>query len=308
MRLVLALCFLATACAPMITPPRGSRQKELDRMQERLTAMEAEQQKLRSQLEAVEAEQRATSTELDQAEIERRRTRSVADDLAVRVAGLEEGARPEPKKGNPPQGRPDPAITYKVLIGDAHVRGPKTALVTVVEWADFQCPFCGRVKATLDQLESKYEGRVRFVFKHNPLPFHQRALPAAIAAEAAGRQGKFWQMHDLLFSDPRNLSDEQILGYAKKLRLDRKRFKRDLQDEALKTKVLAQQEQGASLGARGTPAFFVNGRFLSGAQPIESFSALIDEEMERARAKVQAGTRTTDVYDAIMAEATTAAF
>lgn len=272
-------------------------------MQERLAAVEAENERLRSQIEAVEAEQRAAATELDQAAIERRRVRGVTDDLVMRVAGLEEGGRVKPHEAAPQQGRPDPAVTYKVLIGDAHVRGPNTALVTIVEWADFQCPYCGRVTSTLAQLEQKYEGRVRFVFKHNPLPFHNRALDAAIAAEAAGRQGKFWQMHDLLFSDPRNLTDDRFLAYAKQLKLDRKRFKRDLKDAALESKILAQQEQGATLGARGTPAFFINGRFLSGAQPFETFSALIDEEMERARAKVQAGTRTTDVYDAIMAEA-----
>jgi protein-disulfide isomerase len=294
----LALGLAAVACAPS--------HKQLRAMQERLSAMEAEQARLKAELDAVAAEQRRAASDLDQAEIERRRTRSVADDLAVRVAGLEGGERPGPQQPRP--GRPDPSVHYKVLIGDAHVRGPDTALVTIVEWADFQCPFCGRVQETLDEVERKYEGRVRFVFKHNPLPMHDRAMAAAIAAEAAGRQGKFWQMHDLLFSDRRALTDAQFLKFAKKLRLDRRRFKRDLADRELKTKIEAQQKQGATLGARGTPAFFVNGRFLSGAQPIEAFSALIDEELASAQARVENGTRTTDVYDAIMAEAVPPAF
>jgi protein-disulfide isomerase len=296
MRLRFALLLAATACA-------CASQRKLDTMEAQLAAAATENQQLRAKVDAVEAQQRAMSTDLDQSQIELRRTRSVTDDLALRVASLEEPVKPA-KGGTARPGSPDPAVTYRVQIGDAHVRGPTTALVTIVEWADFQCPFCARVQATLGELERKYQGRVRFVFKHNPLPMHARAMPAAIAAEAAGRQGKFWPMHDLLFSDIRNITDEQIAKYAKKLKLDRKRLKRDMADIALKTKIEAQQKQGASLGARGTPAFFVNGRFLSGAQPVESFSALIDEELERAQARVEKGTRTTDVYEAIMAEAT----
>ena len=298
MRLRFALVLAATACLSACAS-----QRKLDKMEAQVAAIATENQQLRAKVDAVEAQQRAMSTDLDQSQIELRRTRSVTDDLALRVAGLEEPAKPA-KGSTARPGSPDPAVTYRVPIGDAHVRGPTTALVTIVEWADFQCPFCARVQTTLVELERKYQGRVRFVFKHNPLPMHTRAMAAAIAAEAAGRQGKFWPMHDLLFSDVRNLGDEQFAKYAKKLRLDRKRFKRDMADIALKTKIEAQQKQGASLGARGTPAFFVNGRFLSGAQPLESFSALIDEELERAQARVEKGTRTTDVYEAIMAEAT----
>lgn len=129
---------------------------------------------------------------------------------------------------------------------------------------------------------------------------HNRAMAAAMAAEAAGKQGKFWPMHDKLFQDPRALTDENFTKYAEEIGLDMGKFKKDLEDEALKKKVQQQQQQGMQLGARGTPAFFVNGRFLSGAQPFPAFKALIDEEMKKAEKLIAAGTPKNEVYDKVM--------
>ncbi len=165
---------------------------------------------------------------------------------------------------------------------------------------DFQCPYCSRAAATMKKIAKEYGQDVRLVFKHNPLAFHKAAMPAAMASEAAGRQGKFWKMHDLLFDNQKALEEQDLLGYAKKLRLNRKRFKRDLRDQALEQKIKAQQAQSQKLGARGTPAFFINGRFLSGAQPFDSFAKLIDEELEHARSVVDAGTPRSEVYELLM--------
>ncbi len=152
----------------------------------------------------------------------------------------------------------------------------------------------------MKKVAKEYGQDVRLVFKHNPLPFHKEALPAAIASEAAGRQGKFWKMHDLLFANQKALEEQDLIKYAKKLRLNRKRFKRDLRDQSLEQKIKGQQAQSQKLGARGTPAFFINGRFLSGAQPFESFAKLIDEELANARSMVESGTPRSEVYDSLM--------
>ena len=126
-----------------------------------------------------------------------------------------------------------------------------------------------------------------------------------MAAEAAGNQGKFWEMHDKLFQDPRALTDENIEKYATELGLDMAKFKEDLKDKKLEAKIKKQQSQGTTLGARGTPAFFVNGRFLSGAQPFEAFKALIDEEMKKADALLAKGTPKDKLYDAVIAKGKT---
>ena len=131
-------------------------------------------------------------------------------------------------------------------------------------------------------------------------------MPAAKAAEAAGKQGKFWEMHDKLFENQKALSAESYIAYAGELGLDVEQFKKDLADPALDKKVMAQQAQGATLGARGTPAFFVNGRFLSGAQPVESFKALIDEEMKKADALLAKGISKDKLYAEVIKAGKTA--
>jgi protein-disulfide isomerase len=129
---------------------------------------------------------------------------------------------------------------------------------------------------------------------------HNRAMDAAVAAEAAGKQGKFWEMHDKLFANARELTDENFEKWAGELQLDVEQFKKDMKDPALKKKVEEQQKEGATLGARGTPAFFINGRFLSGAQPVEAFKKLIDEEMKKAEKLIAAGTPPAKVYEKVI--------
>ena len=129
---------------------------------------------------------------------------------------------------------------------------------------------------------------------------HNRAMPAALAAEAAGKQGKFWEMHDKLFANAKALTDENFATWAKEIGIDVEKFKKDMQDPALKKKIQQQQQQGNTLGARGTPAFFINGRFLSGAQPFPAFKALIDEEMKKADKLLASGTPKDKLYEKVI--------
>ncbi len=214
-------------------------------------------------------------------------------------------ARPQPGAKGPQPNKPVPTATYKATLGDAHAKGSDEALVTVIAWSDFQCPYCSRVVPTMAQIEKEYGDDVRIAFKHNPLGFHPRAKPAALAAEAAGRQGKFWEMHDKLFENQKQLTDENFLAWAGELGLDIDKFKTDLTDAALAKKITTHQAQGMTLGARGTPAFFVNGRFLSGAQPFAKFKTLIDQEKAKAEKLVAAGTPRAKVYEKTIAKGKT---
>jgi len=132
---------------------------------------------------------------------------------------------------------------------------------------DFQCPYCSRVEPTIDKIMEEYKGKVRVAWRNKPLPFHDKAKPAAIAALAADQQGKFWPMHDILFKNQQNLDAASLEKYAKEIGLDMAKFKAALQDKKLQEAVESDVAMGDKLGARGTPAFFVNGSFLSGAQP-----------------------------------------
>lgn len=122
-------------------------------------------------------------------------------------------------------------------------------------------------------------------------------MPAALAAEAAGKQNKFWEMHDKLFENNKALNDDNYIKFAGELGLNVEQFKKDMADPELKKKITAQQAQGVTLGARGTPAFFINGRFLSGAQPFPNFKTLIDEEMKKADKLIAGGTPKSKVYE-----------
>jgi protein-disulfide isomerase len=175
--------------------------------------------------------------------------------------------------------RPDPNKKYEVAIGASHAKGPASAPIKIVEWSDFQCPFCRRATPTLDQIQKEYGDKVQIVFKHMPLSMHTKARPAHAAAEAAGLQGKFWEMHDKIFADQRNLSTEIYEKYAADLGLDVDKFKKDSAGDVVEKRIAADYAQATKLGVTGTPAFFVNGRFLSGAQPFSSFKTLIDKEL-----------------------------
>lgn len=164
----------------------------------------------------------------------------------------------------------------KVEIGSSPVKGPDTAKITIIEFSDFQCPFCSKADETIKEVVAAYPDNVKLVFKNLPLPFHNEAEPAAVAALAAGEQGKFWEMHDKLFSNQEGLGTATYLAYAKELGLDVDKFTKDLTNERLKKQVKDDAELAGTLGVRGTPGFFVNGVQVRGARPFPYFKQIID--------------------------------
>ncbi len=165
--------------------------------------------------------------------------------------------------------------------GNSPVKGPKKAKVTIVEISDFQCPYCVRGKDTMDQILKAYPKDVKLVFKNLPLGFHKEAKPAAIAALAAGEQGKFWEMHDLLFANQKDLSEAKYLEFAQQLKLNMSKFEKALKNEKLAKQVDADAEMAGKLGIQGTPGFFVNGIPVKGAYPFDYFKNLIDQELKK---------------------------
>jgi len=217
--------------------------------------------------------------------------------------GLTKAAAAKPAAAKP--GQPDPKAVYKVpLKGDEPQKGPDDALVTIVEISDFECPFCSRVGPTLKSVQDKYGKDVRIVWMNNPLPFHKNAKPAANAAlEAHAQKGDkaFWAMHDKMFANQKALTADNLEAWAKELGLNAAKFKKALADDKYAKTIQEQQALASSLGARGTPAFFINGRNLRGAQPLPAFTAVIDEELAKAKALVAKGTAKAKVYEKIIA-------
>ena len=217
------------------------------------------------------------------------------------TAAPREEARPAARGGDD-----DPDRLHRVPVGDSPQRGPDDALVTLVVFSDFQCPFCSRLVPTLDRLKEQYGNDLRIVFKHNPLPFHTDAMPAAQLTVEARRQGgdpAFWRAHDLLFENSRSLSAADLARYARRLGLDAAAARRAVAAETHAATVRADMALASEIGARGTPTSFINGKKLAGAQPFERFRELIDREREAAQALERAGTPRGRIYDTLMLDA-----
>lgn len=166
------------------------------------------------------------------------------------------------------------------VAADGPSRGPADAPVVLIEFSDYQCPFCKRAEPTVTALMQKYPTQVRLVYRHLPLDqIHPRARPAAIAAVCADQQGKFWEYHDVLFANQQALTDADLEKYAATLGLDAAKFKACRADPATETKVNADAAAARKAGLTGTPAFFVNGILVSGARPIDDFTKWIDAEI-----------------------------
>jgi protein-disulfide isomerase/autonomous glycyl radical cofactor GrcA len=158
-------------------------------------------------------------------------------------------------------------------------RGPADAKVTIVEFSDFQCPYCGAAFGTVEQLMQQYAGKVKLVFRQFPLPIHPQAEKAAEASLCAADQGKFWEVHDLLFKNQKKLDASDLKTYAASAGLDAAKFAQCLDSGEKKKQVDFDLEAGQAAGVNGTPAFFINGVFLNGALPIEEFKKVIDPEL-----------------------------
>ncbi len=170
----------------------------------------------------------------------------------------------------------------RVEVGaDGPARGPAKAPVTIVEFSDYECPFCGRAEAVVSQVLANYGDKVRLVYRDYPLPMHPDAPKAAEAAHCAGDQGKYWEMHGKLFANQRDLSVASMKGYAKDLGLDAGKFAACLDSGEKAKTVEGHRKAGDEAGVSGTPAFFVNGILISGAQPYESFKQVIDAELAK---------------------------
>ncbi|HEX5271053.1 MAG TPA: thioredoxin domain-containing protein, partial [Gemmataceae bacterium] len=215
--------------------------------------------------------------------------------------GLDKNTPPPPPAAKPD---PDAELRVRVDLAGAPARGPADAPVTIVEFADFQCPFCLRVEETLEKLRHDYPNDVRFVWRDLPLPFHDQAQPAALAARAAAAQGKFWAMHDRLFAAPAGtLGPERFAQDATELGLDLPRFRAALDAKQAKTAIDADGLLAARAGATGTPTFFINGKRLVGAQAYDSFKARIDGELKIAQEMIAKGTPRGKIYAALMKDA-----
>ena len=162
-------------------------------------------------------------------------------------------------------------------------KGPENASVTIIEFSDFECPYCSRVLPTLEQVMARYPEDVRLVYRNFPLRSHSRAGPAAEAALCAEEQGQFWTYHDKLFANARALSDEQLKSYAQELGLDMPAFEQCYDERRFAEQVETDVREGHAAGVTGTPAFFVNGVLLSGARPSADFYRAIDAELERRK-------------------------
>ncbi|MFT4625011.1 MAG: putative DsbA family dithiol-disulfide isomerase [Myxococcota bacterium] len=168
-----------------------------------------------------------------------------------------------------------------VNAGKGARKGSASAPIQIVEFSDFQCPYCTRGAEVIDQVAKEYGDKVSVVFRHFPLPFHKEAGLAAQGAECAGEQGKFWEFHDMLFANQKALFEADLKGYAGKVGADQAKFDECLSSGRHAKTVEADLEYGKTVGMSGTPGFYINGLVISGAQPFENFKEVIDAELAR---------------------------
>jgi protein-disulfide isomerase len=174
-----------------------------------------------------------------------------------------------------------PVFRAEITTKGAYAKGPADAPIQLIEFSDFHCPFCKRVEPTIAQVLKKYDGKIRFVYKDFPLDsLHPQARAAAEAARCAGDQGKFWEFHGKVYAGASDASPATMQAYAKDVGLDAATFETCRSSRKYQSQVQADVAEGMKFGVSGTPAFFINGRFLSGAQPLEAFTKIIDEELQ----------------------------
>lgn len=189
---------------------------------------------------------------------------------------------------------PQPTVETVVSIDDDPVKGDKDAPVTIIEFSDYECPFCRRsYQNVFTKLNEEYieSGKVKIVFRDFPLGFHKKAIPAAIAANCAGEQGKYWEVHDFLFQNPDKLGTEYVLNASEELGLDKAKLEACFKDESKEKEITEDFEAGQEYGVRGTPSYFIGkttdgkeitGVMVRGAQPYNVFKEHIDELLENS--------------------------
>ena len=188
---------------------------------------------------------------------------------------------------NAPSGpEPDaiPTGTVPTVTDDDHMLGDKNAPVTLIEYSDFECPYCSSFEPTLSQILKTYAGKVRLVYRHFPLSFHQNALPAALASECGSEQGKFWEFHNALFANQDKLNDAYYTTLAQNNKLDMKKFAECVSTKKYEAKIQAEASAGGAAGINGTPGTFIIGKdgtatAVTGAVPEATLSAAIDKAL-----------------------------
>ena len=161
-----------------------------------------------------------------------------------------------------------------------HIKGPQNAAVQLVAYGDYQCSYCSEVYQIVNAIERSFSGQMSFVFRHFPYPdIHPYAEKAAIAAEAAGRQGKFWVMHNMIFQYQKQLNSKTLLVFAEELELNIRAFKMDITDRALSERVAADLESGTQSGVNGTPSLFINGNKYSGSYDFGSLAGAVGDKL-----------------------------
>jgi protein-disulfide isomerase len=227
------------------------------------------------------------------------------DKIYVEMSKENFKAAPPKKDDEDGEDKEDTKTVWKVPVGKSPQKGKSDAIVTIIEFSDFQCPYCKRVEDTLKKVTETYGDKVRLVWKHEPLPFHPRAEPASeLTLEARAQKGEkgFWDAHDKLFEIQPKLEDADLEKAAGELQLNVDKVKAAIKDKKYKKEIDADAELGEDVQASGTPHFFVNGRRLVGAQPFEKFQKIIDEEVKKfddQKGKVAA----KDYYEHLMKEA-----
>ena len=244
-------------------------------------------------------EQLAAARQLTQTGTPPRLVYLTLTDKNVTLVAPEAAARPEPSEE-------DTAVWNVPVAADDPQRGAKDALVTLIVFSDFQCPFCKRAAETLSELRRLYGKDLRVVWKDNPLAFHPRALPAAKLARLVWQtkgNDAFWKVHDALFENQSALEDSDLQALAQKQGLNWQALQPALKSDKLTSRIQESADQAGDFQARGTPHFFINGRRLSGAQPLEAFKQLVDEQLAKAKDLAEHSTPRAKVFAALMKDA-----
>ena len=215
-------------------------------------------------------------------------TPSAAQDLGITEA-------PGPNPDEPPARTHNDKVVRSKDPTQPPAYGPYPAKVRVLVFSDFQCPVCGRIPAATHQIAEEFPGDVRLEFRQLPLKMHRNAENTAVAALAAHRQGKFWEMHDLLFQNQGALDEASLPGYAKQLGLDMAKFTKDYADPALRKRAQDEGKLGETLGGDGTPAIFINGKPNVGWASWGALRSQVEMEVSAANALVGKGTKLADV-------------
>jgi len=198
--------------------------------------------------------------------------------ILAKLADLEKKLEQAPRPMAAPAA-PDPNKVYSLPAGDSPSKGPANAPVTIVEFADFQCPFCAKIPGLIDEVLKAYPNDVKFVYKQFPLPMHANAMNAARAALAASKQGKYWPMYETLFANQRALDTESLKKYAQQVGLDVPQFEKDMASPEIQKQIDDDMSLAKTAQINGTPTLFVNGKRLND-RSVDGFKKMIDEALK----------------------------